>query len=207
MNTLWYIQIVLLKEQNPRCPFLKRSENMLKKTLRWSGNVLFALFVLLSVLVLVSTFQSKNQIGQVPSILGFKIMTVMTGSMEPEIHPGDMIIVKGKDPSKLQVEDVITYQMNQQTLVTHRIVDLVKKDGETLYQTKGDANNVVDHNFVSSDQIVGVLAFTIPKAGHLAQILQTPTGIIIISLLILLIITLGMIKKMLTAQREETSHT
>ncbi|WP_099361291.1 signal peptidase I [Fredinandcohnia onubensis] len=180
---------------------------MLKKTLRWSGNVLFVLLVLLSVLALVSIFQSKNQVGQVPSILGFKIMTVMTGSMQPELQPGDMIIVKEKDPSKLQVEDVITYQLNEHTLVTHRIVDLVEKDGVVLYQTKGDANNVVDNGFVSQEQIVGVLALTIPKAGHLAQVLQTPTGIIIISLLILLIITLGMIKKMLTAQREESSHT
>ncbi|MCS0543075.1 signal peptidase I, partial [Aeromonas veronii] len=179
---------------------------MLKKTLRWSGNVLLVLLVLLSVLALVSVFQSKDQVGQVPSILGFKIMTVMTGSMEPELQPGDMIIVREKDPSKLQVEDVITYRISQQTLVTHRIVDLLEKDGVTHYQTKGDANNVVDDGYVSHEQIVGVLALTIPNVGHLAQALQTPTGMILISLLILLIITLGMIKKMLTAQREESSH-
>ncbi|MFS0821605.1 signal peptidase I [Bacillus sp. 1P02SD] len=180
---------------------------MLKKTIRWSGNVLFALLVLLSILTLVSIFQLKNQVGQVPTILGFKIMTVMTGSMEPELQPGDMIIVREKKPGELRVKDVITYQLNEQTLVTHRIVDLEEKNGETFFQTKGDANNVVDDGLVSHDQIVGVLVFTIPKFGQLAQALQTPTGMILLSLFILLIITIGMIKKMLNIQRGESSHT
>lgn len=156
---------------------------------------------------MVSVVQYKNQSGQIPSILGFKTMTVMTGSMEPELQPGDMIIVREKNPIELQVDDVITYQLNQHTLVTHRIVSLVEKDGESFFLTKGDANNVVDNDFVSPDKIVGVVAFTIPKLGHLAQVLQTPTGIILLSLIILLIITIGLIKRILTAQRKESSHT
>lgn len=176
---------------------------MFKKTFNWIGNILFALLIIISISALFSIVQTKKEPGQMPSILGYKVMTVLSGSMEPLLKPGDIVVAKQIDPEKVKVNDVITYRNNQQTLVTHRIIELVTNDGEVFFQTKGDANNVEDEGLISSEQLVGLLFFHIPKAGYIANFLNSQIGFILLVTVSLLIFTIGIVRKIFTVNRQE----
>lgn len=79
----------------------------------------------------------------VPKLWDYSIYTVTSGSMEPEIHTGDVIYTRTVNFRDLQEGDVITFSLNQgKTTVTHRIQKIDKKNG--LLQTKGDANEESD---------------------------------------------------------------
>lgn len=64
--------------------------------------------------------------------------------MEPDIPVGSVVIVKDVMPKNLKTGDVITYQISEGTMVTHRI-NSIDKDKEEIV-TKGDVNDVADAN-------------------------------------------------------------
>ncbi|MEH7384677.1 signal peptidase I [Bacillus sp. JJ1521] len=179
---------------------------MRKKRFKRIGNILFALLIIISISALFSLIQSNKEPGHLPSILGFKVMTVLTGSMEPLLHPGDVIVAKPINPNKVKVNDVITYRNSQNTLVTHRIIEIVDKEGDNFFQTKGDANNVKDEGLIAHEQLVGSLLFHIPKAGYIANFLKSPIGLILLVSVPLISLTIGMIKKIIAIDRREKSE-
>lgn len=85
---------------------------------------------------------------------------VLTGSMEPAIYPGDVVIMKNVENDEIEVGDVIQFH-TQNFFIIHRVIDI--KDG--IYVTKGDNNNVADSEPVYFEQIKGKLVKTIPKIG------------------------------------------
>src|SRR5699024_1886234 len=105
-------------------------------------------------------------------------MSVQSGSMSPTFDAGDMIVTKTVDRSQVSTGDVITYQ-KENILVSHRVIELVHQNGNVLYQTKGDANNVEDETLVTPEQLSGKMLFHIPKAGYIVHFIQTPAGIAI----------------------------
>ena len=97
--------------------------------------------------------------GQVPSLFGYQLYVVETGSMIPTLPIGSNILVRELRPGDaLQVGDVITYNHGT-AAVTHRIIDTVTgDDGVLRYQTKGDnPENSPDPWLVSRDEIRGVM--------------------------------------------------
>lgn len=87
-------------------------------------------------------------------------VVVATGSMEPAIGAGDVVILCRTDPTALEVGDVIQYQSDGCTVI-HRIVG---KDGDTFI-TQGDANNAPDLRPVERNQVLGRVTGTLPAAG------------------------------------------
>ena len=75
----------------------------------------------------------------VPKFLGYSQYAVLSGSMEPDIHVG--AIVYNKDFSEDAIEEgtVITYQLSEKTLITHRIVSIDRESRTVI--TQGDAND------------------------------------------------------------------
>lgn len=90
---------------------------------------------------------------------------IVTGSMEPMIYAGDMVIIRTLAPEELKLGDVVQYKSNE-VFIFHRIIDIVedKKKG-TLYQTKGDNNTIADLELVKPQDIYGKVIYTIPKIG------------------------------------------
>ena len=58
-------------------------------------------------------------------VFGMQVFTVLSGSMEPVYHVGSLIYVKETDPMTLQPGDVITFMLDENTVATHRIVDVI----------------------------------------------------------------------------------
>ena len=115
-------------------------------------------------------------------LLGFKVFTVLSGSMEPEYHVGSLIYVKEVDPFELKDGDVITFMLNEDTVATHRIAGIVpdEEDPSVIrFRTKGDANDAEDATLVHYKNVIGSPVFTIPKLGYLSSYIQQPPGMYI----------------------------
>jgi len=114
-------------------------------------------------------------------LLGFQIFGVLTGSMEPAYPTGSLIYVREVDPADLKVRDVITFNMSGVT-ATHRIIEIVPDENNPSvlrYRTKGDANDEPDQGLVDQYNIIGRVAFSIPKMGYFTQYIQSPPGLYI----------------------------
>lgn len=171
---------------------------MLKRVLGWIGNLLFILVLILCLSTIYTTVQAKNAQDNLPSVFGYKMMRVLTGSMEPILNPGDLILVKSIDANKVKIDDVITFKNSENTFVTHRVIDLNLKEGKIFFETKGDANNIKDEEAVFADALIGTLRFNLPKAGYVIDFLRRPIGLVILVLVPLLYLTIGVLKRVFT---------
>jgi len=112
-------------------------------------------------------------------LIGLQVFTVLSGSMEPTYHVGSLIYVKDVDPFELESGDVITFMLDEDTVATHRIVEVVPDENDTTvvrFRTKGDANDAIDGSLVHYKNVIGSPVFTIPMLGYVANYIQHPPG-------------------------------
>ena len=110
---------------------------------------------------------------------GIKTFIVLSGSMEPIYHVGSLIYVKSVDEQQLEAGDIITYELGNDAVATHRIEEVIIDEMGTskrTYRTKGDANEAVDGGIVEVRNIIGTPIFTIPKLGYLLRYFNTSYG-------------------------------
>lgn len=87
--------------------------------------------------------------------------------------------MKKVDYKDLKEGDVITFLLDEDTVATHRIVQVLpdEQDPQVLrYRTKGDANNAPDGTPVHYKNVIGTPVFTIPYLGFVANYIQSPPG-------------------------------
>lgn len=136
----------------------------------------------------------------VPVILGYTELAVLTGSMQPTIPVGSLIYVKEVEPSTLQIGDVVTYQLEGDTMVTHRVVETNPDEGYVIPQ--GDANEDPDGQ-ITFDRIVGKMDFHLPYLGYISMNVRTKTGIIAICGTLIVIILLTFIPEIFAPEEKE----
>ena len=123
-------------------------------------------------------------------IMGYRVYTVISGSMEPTYGVGDLIYVQKVDPKDVREGDPITFVMNENLVVaTHRVVRI---DSEKQhFYTKGDANEIEDSAPVHFNNLIGIPRFKIPKLGYVSDFIQRPPGmyIAIVMIGVLLLVT------------------
>ena len=136
-----------------------------------------------------------------PVLLGYTELAVLTGSMQPTLPVGSLIYIKEADPAQLQVGDVITYQLEGDTMVTHRVVE-IDPDAQTL-TTQGDANSDPD-GAITFDRLVGKMDFYIPYLGYISLNIRTPIGIMSICGALIFIILLAFIPEIFSKDEEES---
>ena len=113
-----------------------------------------------------------------PHVLGYRTMTMLTGSMSPGIDPGDVIVVTPLPISEVEAGMVISYHIpiDDHRLVSHRVLAVeTSPDGAVTVQTKGDANDAPDpwRATLQGDTAWQVTA-VVPELGNLIQTLRTP---------------------------------
>ena len=134
----------------------------------------------------------------VPQVVGAdQSYVVLSGSMEPAMSPGDVIIVNSVPASAIDRNDVITFGgQGGDTPTTHRVIEVVEQDGTTAFRTQGDANEDPDGSLVTPDELQGkVLSpggylLVIPFIGYLINFAGTQSGVVLfvalpVSLLVL----------------------
>lgn len=120
---------------------------------------------LLAFYILSSNFQFSST---------YQSFVVQSGSMEPAIMTGDIIVVKKKD--KYYPNETITFFNNSRQIVTHRIMEI----NEDMFSTKGDANRAGDDDEIAKDQVIGKVVLVIPKLGFLVSLAQSRLGLILL---------------------------
>lgn len=115
----------------------------------------------------------------------YRLVGILSGSMEPEIKTGSLVLAQSVPQNDLMVGDIIVYEpiKNKNVLVTHRIISINSKDNS--FTTKGDASDEPDTDTVDYEQVVGKALLSIPFLGYLAGFLKTSFGIVVIDIFIL----------------------
>ncbi len=111
-----------------------------------------------------------------------QVRIVQSGSMEPEIPMGSVIIIAPGD--RYQTGEVITYnETDGQIPVTHRVVATEVVSGEYHYTTQGDANDSPDQQSVPQDQVLGRVLLDIPYLGFVLDFARQPWGFFLLIIL------------------------
>jgi len=143
---------------------------------------LFFLFFLVMMLLAVSIFLPHRAERNSPEIAGYRMMIVLSGSMSPAFDTGAIIGVKKINPGAIKIGDIITFRNNddQKKLITHRVVDIVKKMNKRFFVTKGDANDTRDFWNIPEESVIGRVCFAFPYLGYLAGFAQTRSGLVLL---------------------------
>ena len=144
--------------------------------------VVLIIVIIFAIIVSYTAYTTKAGSG-VPSVFGVRPFAVQTDSMAPFFYSGDLVIDSVvKDPSTLEVGDVITFWTiinGQKVLNTHRIIEITDYGNYLYFDTKGDNNTIADTTGVHQNDIVGVYKTHIPRVGAALDFLQTSKGFFI----------------------------
>jgi signal peptidase len=168
------------------------------KILKIIYSVFVAFIVLVAVLLIVSVL---------PITENFRILTVISGSMEPAIKVGSVVVVK--PAADYNVGDVVTFGKfgRNSNPITHRITEVIlSESGGKLFRTKGDANNGPDQDSISKDKILGKVLFSIPYLGYAVDFAKKPLGFSLIIMVPAAAIIADEIKKIITELKNKKAN-
>lgn len=171
---------------------------MVKKFLYTLINTVSLLIIVAAVAVLVLVLFTPS--GRAPQVLGYTMLRVTTGSMEPTYAIDTLIVVKKEAPSAIQEGDIISFYSSDPALDgavnTHRVTAAeAQPDGSYLYRTKGDANNVEDAYEVHSSYLLGKLSRLAANPLIFVPVILVPLFVILLTNLLRTIRLAGKIAK------------
>ena len=156
--------------------------------------------------LIVKGIANKNE---VPSIGGNAPLIVLTGSMDPTIKAGDLIVTKKVDAKDVKVGDVISFfdpEGNGSSIVTHRVIgiEIDETSGEIFFRTQGDNNDIADMTPVPERNLVGRWEGTrFWGLGYVVLFTQSTVGIIVI----IAVIFVGIFVYMMIRKRIQDKET
>ena len=160
---------------------------VVRKILNIVVDVIIVIILMISLLVVVLSITSKS--SGVPNIFGIAPLSVESESMKDAINPGDLIFTKITNGEKTDFKenDIVTFHQTingEDKLNTHRIVEVLESNGETVYKTKGDNNFDPDEELKAASQIVAqYTGAKIPFIGGFLSYIRTQTGFFLCILL------------------------
>jgi signal peptidase len=159
---------------------------MIKKIINIIYYTVLGAIIFVALLLIFSTFPITGNI---------KLLSVLSGSMEPTIHTGSVIIIKPE--SNYKVGDVITFGKNIKTDIptTHRIAEIKAVEGNMVYKTKGDANNTEDSTETPKKEVIGKVLFSIPYLGYIVDFVKKPVGLMLVVVIPAVIVVYDELRK------------
>lgn len=108
---------------------------------------------------------------------GWHVDAVLSGSMEPKLKVGSLVVTRPVEPETIVLGDIITFRPAAagESTVTHRVVS-IRVNSPVSFETKGDANPNPDAFIVPSRNLVGKVIFETPYWGYFTEFLKTPFG-------------------------------
>ena len=155
------------------------------------GIIIRTIFYIIAVFIMIIfgsiIYKAKKYPNKIPDIFGIKPMIVLSESMETKINKGDLVFVEMIDADTLKEDDIIAFRNEDNTVTTHRIVEIIKKDGKRYFRTKGDNNSEEDMNVVDTSSVEGIYKSKISGIGHFLMFIKEPIGLAFILLAILFV--------------------
>lgn len=160
------------------------------KTVKKIMNVICWIMIIALVAVMSVSFITQIT-GNTPSLFGYSLYRVSSGSMQPELMVGDIILDKVvENPEALKEGDIITYEGNgvlDGQMVTHKVIKApYTEDGKQYIQTQGVANPIPDDP-IELDRVRGIMLCEIPILTMFFILFLSPWGFLIVIGLILFI--------------------
>ena len=111
---------------------------------------------------------------------GFRIDTVRSGSMEPALKVGGVVITESIPITDIRQGDIVTFRSPNDGVITSHRVNARAEGSPVYFETKGDANPKPDYTLVPESAIIGEVVFVLPFVGYVANFIKTPFGFIVI---------------------------
>ncbi len=159
--------------------------------LKWFGVVLLALATALVLFIFIQRVAGDP--GNPPSLFGYRFFQVLTGSMEPELHVDDVILVKKTEISEIKKGDIISYYCTEDLdnglkagdIVTHKVIeDPVYANGVYRLQTSGIEEGSVPDAPIVGEQVLGKFAAKLPLMKYVYKIFTRWYGLLIFLLVL-----------------------
>lgn len=144
---------------------------MSRQKLSRAVNILGLLLIVAAVLVTVAV--------AFPQAAGAdRSYVVLSGSMSPTIHTGDVVFVSETSPGAVEEGDVLAFDRvpGDDRRTVHRVIEIVEQNGERYFRTKGDANENPDPQLVPAGAVIGTVTFWIPYVGRAFSFASTDIG-------------------------------
>lgn len=171
------------------------AKTKIKKAVKITSTVAWWCALILLFVLIVNIIGAKMA-GKVPSVCGYSVMHIVSGSMEDEIPAGSYILIKNVSPDKIKNNDVICFYSDDPAIYgfpnTHRVVEEPIRVGEGFeFVTKGDANPGKDRVTAKSERLIGVYVDTLDA---LTAISSAMSGNMLLAVFIVLQISIiGMV--------------
>lgn len=136
-------------------------QEKLKKGFKLAAKLAWWCFLVALAVLLVNIIGAKMR-GRVPSVFGYSVLNIVSGSMGEDIPSGSYILVKRVDPEQVKQDDIISFYSTDPLIYglpnTHRVISepTISEDGKIFFETKGDANPVPDSVMADGDMLIGV---------------------------------------------------
>ena len=111
-------------------------------------------------------------------VAGYGVFAVRSGSMNPALEVGDLVVTRLVDPAEIEAGDVITIGTNGGAVVTHRVVAIQAADDGPVFTTRGDANANPDPLATRADQLRGRVERRMPLLGLVLAMIAMPAGLL-----------------------------
>nr|WP_255534820.1 signal peptidase I [Halobacillus sp. GSS1] len=158
--------------------------------------------VVVCIILMISAYlfyQAKTNPLNPPELFGIQVYTVISGSMQPTISPGDIILGSSKVKG-VKEGDIITF-VHDSEVITHRVTNIHTSAEGEVYKTKGDANETADNFELNESEVLSTHLLTIPYLGYMAGFASSTTGFV--SLIIVPLLLLGLFELMNLFRKED----
>jgi signal peptidase len=114
----------------------------------------------------------------VPALFGYHSLTVRSGSMEPSISAGDVVVVEDVMPLDVKIGDIVSFKDPEDParIVTHRVRDMEVHAGTVRFTTRGDANTGAERWYVDVEGTIGRVRYRVWKLGYVIGLVGTGWG-------------------------------
>jgi signal peptidase I len=135
--------------------------------------------------IILGTFGGLLLAVGLPNLFHAESLTVTSGSMEPTIGTGDVVVARQIPPMDARVGDIVTFRdpLLHDRLITHRVREIHVLQDKVLFVTKGDANTNTEHWVVPVDGTIGRVAFHVPRLGYFMVWIHSTFGVLLLIVL------------------------
>lgn len=166
------------------------------KVIKVIGNCLFGLIAISLLIILFFTFVNRG--NDIPRIGNYSVLEVEGTSMHPTIKNGDLIAIDRRVKEKYEVGDIVSFVIEDGSIITHEIIKVDDTIQNVRYYTKGENNNYQDNDYIEIKHIIGEYkGFRIPLLGYVVGFGSTPIGYTLLVILPLGVMVTLIVKELL----------